>query len=51
VENPLVVPAGEPRRIPLVIAGFNGSKGILFLLQVIFALPSEISAALPVTFF
>ena len=32
--KPRVVPAGEPSRMPEVIAGFSGSKGMPFLLQV-----------------
>ena len=50
-EKPRVVPAGVPSRIPLVIVGFSGSKGMLFLLQVMFALPNDNSAVFPVTFF
>ena len=49
--KPRVVPAGEPRRTPDVIAGFSVSKGIAFLLQVMLARSSARSAARPVTFF
>ena len=49
--KPRVVPAGEPKRMPEVIIGFSGSNGTPFLLQVMLARPSAISAALPVSFF
>ena len=42
------VAAGVPRRMPDVIIGLCGSKGMPFLLQVICARPSAASAALPV---
>src|SRR5205807_1058775 len=41
---------GEARRRPLVSNGFSGSPGIMFLLVVIPALPSAVSATLPVSF-
>ena len=46
---PRVVSAGVPTRMPLVTIGFSGSKGIMFLLTVIPALPSASSATLPVS--
>ena len=49
--KPRVVPAGEPSRMPEVTIGFSGSNGTPFLLQVMLARPSAISAALPVSFF
>ena len=39
--KPLVVQAGVPNLIPDVIIGLSVSKGIPFLLQVIFALPND----------
>ena len=42
------VPAGVPRRTPLVSPGGNGSNGIPFLLQVRPACSNADSAALPV---
>ena len=47
---PRVVSAGVPRRKPLVTNGFSGSPGIMFLLVVMPALPSAVSATLPVSF-
>ena len=49
VRLPRVVPAGDPSRMPDVTNGFCGSNGTPFLLHVIFARPSAISASLPVT--
>ena len=46
--KPRVVQAGEPSRIPEVTAGFSGSNGMPFLLQVMWARPSAASATLPV---
>ena len=48
--KPRVVPAGVPSRMPDVIIGFCGSKGMPFLLQVMRARPSAASATLPVSF-
>ncbi len=47
--KPLVVQAGVPNLIPDVIIGFSESKGIPFLLQVMFALQRLSAAALPFT--
>ena len=47
--KPRVVPAGVPSRMPEVTVGFSGSKGTPFLLQVMPARPSAVSAALPVS--
>ncbi len=48
--KPRVVAAGVPRRIPLVTNGLAGSKGMVFLLQVIPTASSRCSASLPVRF-
>ena len=47
--KPRVVPAGVPSRTPEVTVGFSGSKGMPFLLQVMWARPSAASATLPVS--
>ena len=47
--KPLVVAACVPSLMPEVIVIFCVSKGIPFLLQVMFAFPKLVSAALPVT--
>ena len=47
--KPLVVAACEPSLMPEVIVIFCVSKGMPFLLQVIFAFPRLVSAAFPVT--
>ena len=49
VPKPLVVPAGVPSLIPEVTQGLSVSKGIPFLLQVIFERPRLASASFPVT--
>ena len=46
---PRVVTAGVPIRMPLVTAGFSGSKGMAFLFTVIPAFSSPLSATLPVS--
>jgi len=48
--KPLVVTAGVPIRIPLVIKGDLSSNGTIFLLTVIDALPSASSACFPEIF-
>ena len=48
--KPRVVPAGVPSLTPDVTAGFCGSNGMPFLLQVMWARPSATSATLPVRF-
>ena len=48
--KPLLVPAGVPSLIPEVTKGLSGSNGTPFLLQVIPAFSSDLSAALPVIF-
>ena len=45
---PRVVTAGVPMRMPLATIGGFWSKGIVFLLTVMPALPSAASATLPV---
>ena len=45
---PRVVTAGVPMRMPLAIIGGFWSNGIVFLLTVMPALPSAVSASLPV---
>jgi len=47
---PRVVMAGVPRRTPLVIMGFCGSYGMVFLFTVMPALSSACSASRPVMF-
>ena len=46
---PRVVTAGVPSRTPLVRTGGSGSKGMPFLLTVIWTVPSASSASRPVT--
>ena len=46
-----LVAAGVPRRMPEVIAGFSGSNGMPFLLQVMPASSRLCSESLPVSFF
>ena len=49
--KPRVVIAGLPMRMPEVTNGFSGSFGIVFLLTVMCAPASAVSASLPVIFF
>jgi sugar lactone lactonase YvrE len=49
VPNPRVVVAGEPRRTPLVIMGLRSSCGMPFLLQMMPAASSQVSASRPVS--
>ena len=49
IEGPIVVKAGVPRRMPLVIIGFCGSFGMPFLLHVMCAACRTVSASLPVS--
>lgn len=46
--SPLVVKAGDPRRIPLVTKGDNVSKGIVFLFAVMPISSRTVCAVLPV---
>lgn len=49
--NPLVVTAGVPILIPLVIKGLKVSKGIVFLFTVIPTESKSFSASFPVIFY